>query len=175
CPAMPADTVPEDGRRGGTPMQELPTVTAGMRIHLAVPALVLGFLATVTPPGAAAGGLEQIRTFYDTAPSVHLRAKVTVEVREITISGRPIKLRATGAFEHWETTTAFRSRLDLDGPLVESGYVALLDVAADDSRFYLLDPRADRLAIEDRATGFHESGRAVVPTAVPNPFYLPVH
>lgn len=129
----------------------------------------MGLPLLAETPVARAGTLAQLRELYSQLGAVHFRASVEVSIRNPLYEGHATPLHGFGHFEYWEDNGKFRSQAWIDPRL---GLMDNLEFAYDGSRYQMFDFDQGVLAVEEPQ--FLMGDFQKVPTAVPNPFYLPI-
>jgi len=112
--------------------------------------------------------LRALQQLYASVHSVHLRAAVEVSIRLPLYEGHRTPLHGYGYYEHWEEAGLFRTRAWVDPRL---GLVENLEHAFDGTNYQLHMLDTNTLAVE--VPQFLMAELQAVPTAIPNPFYLP--
>jgi hypothetical protein len=112
--------------------------------------------------------LQDLRDFYDSVETVHVRAEVEISIRAPLDQNHPAPVTGRGTIEHWESGRMFRTRASLDPRL---RLVEDLEIAMDGDSYQIRFTASDVLAVEE--PDLSEDGLVQVPLPTPNPFYLP--
>lgn len=148
---------------GSVSVRKIATTIRSSLLPIALLALALPASAQELPPA-----LQELRAFYASADSIHMRASVEVSIREPLYEGHPAPVSGEGIVEHWESGGMFRTRASLDPRL---GLLEGFDYALGPAGYQLYNPAGDVLAVEDPR--FSSEGLVQVPLPTPNPLYLP--
>jgi hypothetical protein len=115
----------------------------------------IAILSIILPAAITGEDMPRSWRLYDAVASVHMQAEVTIAQKGMV---------GKGSFEYWAEGSKYRIKCQMDPQL---GLMSDVDYAFDGENFQFLLHDADTLSI--KAGDSRE-----LPSAVPNPFFLPV-